>query len=120
MLMIFLVENTANSTQSDCTKPEASSMKPETSEGAPVKAEGDSDAEKMSDELREELEVLFSFVAKVFLTNFPIYRAYKCLVPNTIDDINPKEVNALQTYCEMTARHVLFPPPTHSLSVLTT
>ena len=57
---------------------------------------------KLSDSAKEEFEILFQFVSKVFLSNFPIYRAYKCIVQNPLDDLSPKEVSVLGNFCEMT------------------
>ena len=49
----------------------------------------------------EEKDKLITFAGKVFLTNFPIYVAYKHTVHSSLDELSNQEAAALNNYCEL-------------------
>lgn len=49
----------------------------------------------------EDKDRLFQFLGKVFLTNFPLYVAYKLNAHKTLEDLSQQEANALGSYCEL-------------------
>jgi ubiquitin carboxyl-terminal hydrolase 34 len=49
----------------------------------------------------EEKDRLFQFVAKVFLTNFPLYIALKHCIHTSLEDLSKHDASALNNYCEL-------------------
>lgn len=49
----------------------------------------------------EEKDRLFQFVAKVFLTNFPLYIALKHCIHSSLEDLSKHDASALNNYCEL-------------------
>ena len=63
-------------------------------------AVSDSDAELERWSI-EEKDRLFQFVAKVFLTNFPLYIALKHCIHTSLEDLSKHDASALNNYCEL-------------------
>jgi len=49
----------------------------------------------------EEKDRLFQFVAKVFLTNFPLYISWKHCIHTSLEDLSKQDASALNNYCEL-------------------
>ena len=50
----------------------------------------------------EDKDTLFQFVTRVFLNNFPLYRASKCLLQTPLEELSKQELALLTSYCELT------------------
>jgi ubiquitin carboxyl-terminal hydrolase 34 len=56
----------------------------------------------------EEKDRLFQFVAKVFLTNFPLYIALKHCIHTSLEDLSKHDASALNNYCELSVSQFSF------------
>ena len=65
---------------------------------AELACDNDHDSEDWS---TEEKDRLFQFVAKVFLTNFPLYISWKHCIHTSLEDLSKQDASALNNYCEL-------------------